>query len=159
MTLATTFNPTSNWVIKNIGQIIERYGKPKHLISDYGTQFTAGEFKGYIEKQGIYHRYAKISKANGNSKVERFFRSLKYEFLNLFLFFSKSKVDKLLNDYLVHYNEYRPHEALDGQTPDERYFRKPRDKPQKDDKVIKGKIEKIVLGDGLLKAYRLKKVA
>ncbi|MFH1230309.1 MAG: integrase core domain-containing protein [Planctomycetota bacterium] len=84
---------------------------------------------------------------------------LKYELLNLYLFFSKAKVDKLLKDYLTYYNEYRPHEALDGQMPNEVYFRRPRDKPQKDAKVIKGDIETITLGDGLLKSYRLKKVA
>jgi hypothetical protein len=52
-----------------------------------------------------------------------------------------------------------PHEALDGQVPDEVYLHRPRDKPLKDAKVIKGQIEKIVLGEGFLKAYRLKKVA
>ena len=123
-----------------------------------------------MERQGIYHRYARVSKANGNSKVERFFRSLKYELLNLYLFFSRSKVDRLLKDYLVYYNEHRPHQALDGQTPAERsgvpinigddvYLHRPRDKPLKDDKVIKGPIERIEFADGLLKAYRLKKVA
>ncbi|MDI6733165.1 MAG: hypothetical protein QME51_09350 [Planctomycetota bacterium] len=48
---------------------------------------------------------------------------------------------------------------MDGQTPDEIYFHKPSDKSQKDAKIIKSEIEKIVLGDGLLKAYRLKKSA
>ncbi|MFH1231023.1 MAG: DDE-type integrase/transposase/recombinase [Planctomycetota bacterium] len=159
MTLATTFNPTSNWVIRNIGQIIEHYGKPKHLISDYGTQFTANDFREYVERQNIYHRYARISKANGNSKVERYFRSLKYELLNLYLFFSKAKVDKLLKDYLTYYNEYRPHETLDGRVPNDRYCHRPRDKPDKNDKVIKGTIERIEFADGLLKAYRLRKSA
>lgn len=159
MTLATTFHPTAGWVIDRINKVISDCGKPKHLISDYGTQFTAGDFKGYIEKQGIYHRYAKIQTANGNSKVERLFLSLKSELLNLFLFFSKTKVDRLLKEYLVYYNEHRPHEALDGQMPDEVYLHKPRDKPPKDAKTIKGAIEIISFGDGLLKAYRLKKVA
>ncbi|GAG14808.1 unnamed protein product [marine sediment metagenome] len=112
-----------------------------------------------MKQQAIKHRYAKISKANGNSKVERFFKSLKYEFLNLFFIFSKSKVDRLLKEYFIYYNEYRPHEALDGQTPDEIYQGKSSDKPSKDAKVIKGPIEKITLGEGLLNAYQLKKVA
>lgn len=157
--LCTTFNPTAEWVIQRTNQAILRFGKPKHLISDYGSQFTAGDFKDYMKDQRILHRYAKISKANGNSKVERFFRSLKYEFLNLFLFGSRDKADRLLNDYLKYYNEYRPHEALDGQTPDEVYSHKPRDKPPKDAKMIKGPIETIRLGEGLLRAYQLKRIA
>jgi len=159
MTLVSTFNPTAEWVIRNIQDKNQTYGKPKHLISDYGTQFTAGEFKSYLKQQGICHRYARVSQANGNSKVERFFRSLKYELLNLYLFFSKAKVDKLLKEYLTYYNEYRPHEAMDGRVPNDRYFHRPRDKPLKDDKAIKGAIERIEFADGLLKAYRLKKVA
>jgi putative transposase len=159
ITLVTTFNPTADWTIDMINKAIEIYGKPKHLITDKGGQFVAKIFIKFLKGFGICHRYANIGKANGNSKVERFFLSLKYEFLNLFLFFSKNKVGRLVNDYLKHYNEYRLHEALDGQTPDEIYFHKPRDKPQKDAKVIKGEIEKIILGEGLLKAYRLKKPA
>jgi putative transposase len=159
ITLVTTFHPTADWTIDEVNKAIQTYGKPKHLISDKGRQFISEKFRAYIKGEEICHRYANISKANRNSKVERFFLSLKYEFLNFFLFFTKSKVDRLVNDYLKHYNEYRPHEALDGQMPDEVYFHKPRDKPQKDAKVIKGEIEKIVLGEGLLKAYQLKKSA
>jgi putative transposase len=159
MALVTTFNPTADWTIVNITKVIQTYGKPKHLITDKGGQFRAGIFIKFLKGFGIQHRYASISKANGNSKVERFFLSLKYELLNLYLFFSKSKVDRLLKDYLKYYNEYRPHEALDGQVPDEVYFHKPRDKPAKDAKTIKGDIEMITLGDGLLKAYQLKKPA
>ncbi len=157
--LCTTFNPTAGWVIKQTHQTLLGFGKPKHLISDYGGQFTAGDFKTYIKHREIRHRYAKISKANGNSKVERFFKSLKYEFLNLFLFGSKARADRLLSEYLEYYNEYRPHEALDGQIPNEVYQGKARDKPPKDAKVIKGPIEKITLGAGLLRAYRLKQAA
>lgn len=68
-------------------------------------------------------------------------------------------MDRLVKEYLTYYNEHRPHEALDGQVPDDVYFRRPKDKPQKDAKIINGSIEKIVLGDGLLKSYRLKKIA
>ncbi|MEK7448977.1 MAG: DDE-type integrase/transposase/recombinase [Planctomycetota bacterium] len=159
MILATTFHPTAEWVIKKFKESAGRFGKPRHLISDYGTQFTADDFKKYLKEQDIKHRYARISKANGNSKVERFFRSLKYELLNLYLFFSKDKVDRLLKDYLTYYNEHRPHEALDGRVPNDRYFHRPRDKPDKTDKVIKRAIERIEFADGLLKSYRLKDVA
>ena len=157
--LTTTFYPTAEWTINKFKQVILKHGQPKHLISDKGTQFTAGDFKSYMKRQGLTRRYANIGKANGNSKVERFFLSLKYEFLNLFLFFSKARVDKLLKEYLTYYNEHRPHESLDGQTPHEVYFHKPRDKPSKDAKSIKGRIERITFGDGLLKSYRLQKTA
>ncbi|MFA5794299.1 MAG: DDE-type integrase/transposase/recombinase [Candidatus Brocadiia bacterium] len=159
VTLVATFNPTASWTIDKVNKTIRAYGKPTHLISDQGKQFIAGNFIGFLKDEGIHHRYANISQDNSNSKVERFFLSLKYEFLNLFLFFSKSRVDKLLDDYLKHYNEYRPHEALDGQVPDEMYFHKVNDKPQKNAKAIKGEIERIVSGEGFLKAYQLKKSA
>jgi transposase InsO family protein len=156
MILTSTFHPTAEWTINQLKEITLKYGNPKHLISDKGPQFKTA-FKTYVKQQGIYHRYACISKANGNSKVERFFRSLKYEFLNLYLFFSKNKVDGLLKEYLTYYNEYRPHEGLGGRIPNERYTHRPRDKPDKNDKAIKGPIERIEFAAGLLRAYQLKK--
>ncbi|MBI4834414.1 MAG: transposase family protein [Planctomycetes bacterium] len=159
MVIATTFHPTAEWTIDKIKETALKYGTPKHLITDKGTQFTAGDFIRYLRGVGITHRYACIRRANGNSKVERFFRSLKYELLNLYLFFSKAKVDRLLKDYLAYYNEYRTHEALDGRVPNDRYSHKPRDKPDKNDKAIKGTVERIQFADGLLNAYRIKQVA
>lgn len=159
LVLASTFNPTAGWVVGQLKVIAVRYGRPKHLISDHGGQFIAGDFKEYLRTNRICHRYGQVGRANSNGKIERFFLSLKYEFLNLYFLFSKPKTDGLLKDYLIYYNEHRPHEALDGQIPDEIYFRRPRDKPPKDAKTIKGTLEQISFGDGLLKAYRLKKTA
>ncbi|MEK7448459.1 MAG: hypothetical protein AAB019_03140 [Planctomycetota bacterium] len=48
---------------------------------------------------------------------------------------------------------------MDGWVVDDRYFHRPRDKPAKTDKVIKGAVERIIMGEGLLNAYRLKDVA
>lgn len=159
MILATTFHPTAEWTINRIKETILKYGKPKHMITDKGGQFIAGDFIRFLKVAGICHRYACIRKANGNSKVERFFRSLKYELLNLYLFFSRTRVNKLLEEYLVYYTEYRPHEALDGRVPNDRYYHRPSDKPDKKDKVIKGAVKRIEFADGLLNAYRLKDVA
>ena len=58
LSLCTTFNPITEWVIQRVNQTILRFGKPRHLISDYGSQFAAGDFKDYIKHQGIQHRYS-----------------------------------------------------------------------------------------------------
>ncbi|MCK5578571.1 MAG: transposase family protein, partial [Planctomycetes bacterium] len=59
MILTTTFHPTAQWTIKKFkeavlifGQPRQGRGKPKYLISDKGTQFTANDFKNYMKEQG-----------------------------------------------------------------------------------------------------------
>ncbi|MEK6700015.1 MAG: hypothetical protein AABZ10_13370, partial [Nitrospirota bacterium] len=60
---------------------------------------------------------------------------------------------------LLYYNEFRLHEAIDGQTPDAVHYDKRTEKPDKSSKRIRAPIEEIRMGNGHLRAYRLKEAA
>jgi len=57
-----------------------------------------------------------------NVFVERLWRSVKYEEVYLKAYDSVSAAKASLGIYFNFYNTHRPHQSLDGQTPDEIYF-------------------------------------
>jgi hypothetical protein len=84
---------------------------------------------------------------------------LKHEFLCLFFLTSKRRLDGLLSEYLLYYNQFRLHEAIEGQTPDDVHYNRQVSKPDKSAKHIRAPIEEIRMGSGLLRAYRLRQAA
>ena len=51
--------------------IVIRFGIPKRIITDNGTQFTRLEFKDWCEKLGIKICYASVAHPQNNGQVER----------------------------------------------------------------------------------------
>lgn len=152
-------NPSSKWVIKQLKKALRKYGEPKHLIADQGTQFTSSEFTAFIKGNGIKLRYGKVGAPLSNGRIERGFKSLKYELLNHFLIINDAKLDWLLKEYLVFYNNYRPHMAIDGQVPEERYRGIVSHPPAKTDKRLNPNIRKVSFADGVLNGFVSDKVA
>jgi transposase InsO family protein len=79
--------------------------------------------------------------------------------LCLFFLSSKKRLDNLLYEYHLYYNQYRLHEAIDGQTPDALYYNRKTPKPDKTSKRTRAPIEETRMGNGHLRAYRLQKAA
>lgn len=157
--LSSTVYPTTDWIKGECNKLFTDFGKPKRIISDNGSQFTAKGFRKFMEKEGVRHIRTSYRHPQSNGKIERFFQSLKQEFLCLFILKSKKQLDGLLGEYLLYYNQYRLHEAIDGQAPDRLYYGKPLQKPPKCAKRIRAPIEELHFGNGLLKAYQYKKAA
>ena len=57
-----------------------------------------------------------------NVFVERLWKSIKYEEVYLHAYDTVEAAHQGLERYLTFYNETRPHQALDGQTPDQVYY-------------------------------------
>ena len=60
----------------NLGYV-SRFGPPKKLITDRGSQFTSNEWSQLMELLGIHHITTLARKPEQNSMVERFNRTLK----------------------------------------------------------------------------------
>jgi putative transposase len=59
-----------------------------------------------------------IRAPNANAHVERWIGSSRRECLDRLLIFSRHQLDRVVRVYVRHYNEHRPHRALDLQAPE-----------------------------------------
>ena len=75
-------------------------------------------FERLLIEMGIKHRYTRPYRPQTNGKVERFWRTLNEDLIGGTYFESIEHFRKELFDYLIYYNKLRPHQALDGKTPE-----------------------------------------
>ncbi len=95
---------------------VER-GLPDVLRVDNGPEFLSHEFKDWMKANGVLIQYIQPGKPNQNAFIERFNRSYRHEVLDLYLFRNLSEVREITADWLIQYNEQRPHDALGGLPP------------------------------------------
>jgi putative transposase len=119
--------PSSEDVTAAIDRAIERAGKvPKYTITDKGSQFYCQHFKEWCILKKIKPRFGAIGKHGSIAVTERSIKSLKDECtrqISIPLNFEEMRRELAL--YFTWYNEFRPHEYLDGRTPLEVYNHSP----------------------------------
>ena len=88
------------------------------LRSDNGCHYGAKIFRDELRRLGIHHTRTMVNTPKGNAVIERFFRSLKEECVwqNQFQTFEQAK--QAVDAWVEHYNQTRPHQALDYLAPD-----------------------------------------
>jgi transposase InsO family protein len=94
--------------------------RPKHLIVDQGAEFKCEHFEHvWCRAKDILPRFGAVGKHGSIAVVERFHRTLK-ELLRLTTIpEDQTKFERELGVIIDWYNEHRPHETLDGKTPNE----------------------------------------
>jgi hypothetical protein len=103
-----------------LGRLVKRHGAPKYIISDRGPQFDCPGFKAWSRQKRIDPRYASAGSLRATAVVERFFLSLKDEWLRrIFVPLSLSAMRREISLYLYWFAEHRPHQGLEGRTPNE----------------------------------------
>ena len=113
---------TTDFCLDAVREAIARYGTPEIFNTDQGSQFTSAEFTGLLKEHGV--RISMDGKGcwRDNVFVERLWKSVKYEEVYLKAYDSVSDAKVHLGRYFDFYNTRRPHQSLDGKTPDEIYF-------------------------------------
>ena len=111
--------------VEALEEAIHRYGAPQIMNTDQGSQYTSSAFISVLDGQGI--RISMDGKGcwRDNVFVERLWRSIKYEEVYLHAYESVTEAKVGITRYLDFYNNRRPHQSLDGQTPDTLYFNQP----------------------------------
>ena len=86
--------------------------------TDNGLEFL-GEFNQYLKKENIPHYFIYPRCPRINGVVERFNRTLQEEFVNshLYLIHQQSLFNEKLKQYLLYYDNERPHESLTMKSP------------------------------------------
>ena len=83
------------------------------------TKKDGHPFERMLMELGIKHRYTRPYRPQTNGKVERFWKTLEDDLIRETNFDDISEFKDELLQYLVYYNEHRPHQALGGKTPAE----------------------------------------
>jgi putative transposase len=115
--LSTTL--TTDFCLDAVREAITQYGCPEIFNTDQGCQFTSQEFTGLLKDQGIQISIDGKGCWRDNVFVERLWKSIKYEEVYLHAYDTVSAAHQGLERYLTFYNQIRPHQALDGRTPEQ----------------------------------------
>jgi len=107
-------------VIRFMEQLLEIHGKPSAIRCDNGSELTSYAFTEWCQIKGIQIRFIQPGKPDQNAFIERFNRTYREEVLTPYLFDSIGDVRQITDDWLVRYNEIRPHDAL-GSLPPARF--------------------------------------
>jgi putative transposase len=118
--LSNTLDKT--FVIEAIQKAIRQYGKPEIMNSDQGIQFTSDEYINLLKNNNVKISMDGKGRALDNQRIERFFRSYKWEKLYLEECETVRHLRQITKDYVNHYNHWRPHQSLDYRTPAEYYY-------------------------------------
>ncbi len=107
----------SERVIRALGRIIEWRGKPKIIRCDNGPEYISSKLKEWAKKSEIDIAYIQPGNPQQNAYVERFNRTVRYDWLNQEIFYDIREVKEKATQWLWHYNNERPNMALGGITP------------------------------------------
>jgi hypothetical protein len=92
-----------------------------YVISDQGSQFREN-YELLCDARGIKPRFGAIGQHGPIAVLERFNRTLKDELIRKILVpLRVSDFNEELIRYVIWYNEHRPHQYLNGRTPNEVY--------------------------------------
>lgn len=122
-------------VQEQLQAVFRRYGLPVRMNADNGSPWgspsgvarhSLSTLGVWLVRQGIRLSHSAPYHPQTNGKLERFHRSLKAEVLNGRSFASLAQAQQAFAHWREVYNHERPHEALQMQTPIQRYQCSPR---------------------------------
>ncbi len=108
---------------------LHRLGVPDEVLTDNGKVFTnrLGPkptevlFDRICRDNGITHRLTAVRSPTTTGKIERFHRTLRVEFLTGRTFDTMADAQAQLDGWVHEYNTVRPHQALNMDTPHDRF--------------------------------------
>jgi transposase InsO family protein len=92
-------------------------GAKPRIISDNGPQFIARDFKEFIRITGMTHVRISPYYPQSNGKLERWHQSLKTECIRPGTPLTLEDANRLIEQYVAHYNTVRLHSAIGFITP------------------------------------------
>jgi len=104
-------------VTRALDQIIEWRGKPSRIRCDNGPEYISQTLADWADQHGIRLEFIQPGKPQQNAYIERYNRTVRYDWLAHYLFESIKEVQAFSTRWLWTYNHERPHMALGGITP------------------------------------------
>src|SRR5690606_14732438 len=101
------FSLPAERVIRALEQIIEWRGKPRSIRCDNGPEYVSGKLSAWAEKHGIELAFIQPGKPQQNAYIERYNRTVRYDWLAQYLFDSTDEVQEYATKWRGHENHYR----------------------------------------------------
>ncbi len=111
------FSLPSERVIRALEQIIEWRGCPDAIRCDNGPEYISKTLQRWAKLKNITLRYIQPGKPQQNGDVERYNRTVRYDWLNQHLFESLGQMREFATKWLWCYNNERPNMGIGGITP------------------------------------------
>lgn len=106
-------------LIKNA--IVNTKEPPNYFLTDGGSENCNLLVKKLTNETQIKHLIAQKDISFSNSGIEALNKILKHQFLRKKIITTEKQLKKEISDFITTYNNHRPHGALNGYTPNERY--------------------------------------
>jgi putative transposase len=103
-------------------ELITRFGRPRAIRSDNGSELVATALKEELEKQHIQLANIEPGKPWQNGSNESFNGTFRKECLNAEIFASLTEARVIIEKWRRRYNERRPHSSQNYITPEMAYF-------------------------------------
>ena len=103
-------------------ELITRYGRPRAIRSDNGSELLAGALQDELNKNGILLANIEPGKPWQNGSNESFNGTFRKECLNAEVFTSLTEARVMIEKWRCRYNERRPHSSQNYITPAMAYF-------------------------------------
>lgn len=121
--LGVTANPDSSWVTqvaRSFASDLEEAGRSfRFLLRDRDTKFT-WSFDAVFTSIGVEAIKTPVRSPRANAFAERFVRTAREDCLDHLLIFDQQHLERVLGEYVHHYNLARPHRGLDLEPPQPR---------------------------------------
>jgi len=104
-------------VIRTLNNIIEWRGKPAKIRCDNGPEYLSQRLQQWAFERQIELVYIQPGKPQQNAYIERYNRTVRYDWLCQHLFESITEVQYHATQWLWNYNNERPNTAIGGITP------------------------------------------
>ena len=98
------------------------YGIPEICNSDQGSQFTSDEWVTTLNRYNVSISHDGVGRCIDNIRIERFWRTIKYEDINIKHYENMTDLRKGVAAFIDYYNNDRPHQALLYNRPRNVYF-------------------------------------
>lgn len=125
---AMSFSPDSKLTCDALAMAFESRGKPKNLMfhSDQGCHYTSRQYRQQLWRYQIKQSMSRRGNCWDNAPMERFFRSLKSEWVPSIGYDSFVQAKHEIIDYIIgYYSQVRPHRHNEGLAPnvaEEKYW-------------------------------------
>lgn len=117
---AMSTSPDSQLTTRALTRAYEVRGKPEGVMihTDQGSHYTSTQFRQFTWRYRMQHSMSRRGNCWDNAPMERFFRSLKSEWMPVFGYRSLAEAERHIGKYIHgYYSQLRPHQHNGGMPP------------------------------------------